>query len=179
MIYMLLADGFEEIEALCPLDMLRRAGITVKTVGVTGMTVTGSHGISVLADIAPDEASETPSMLILPGGMPGTTNLDEAAITDRLLNETLASGGHVGAICAAPSILGKRGLLKGKKATCFPGFEHTLDGAILSDQCVVTDGAITTAVGMGAAMHFGHALLAVLQGREAADKLASAAKIKL
>ncbi len=179
MIYMLLADGFEEVEALCPLDMLRRAGLPVKTVGVTGKTVTGAHGISVLADLLPNEADETPTMLILPGGMPGTTNLDNAEITDTLLTRTLASGGHVAAICAAPSILGKRGLLCGKHATCFPGFESALEGAILSKECVITDGNVTTAVGMGAAMHFGHALLAVATDQETADKLAVSAKIML
>ncbi len=179
MIYMLLADGFEEVEALCPLDMLRRAGLPVMTVGVTGKTVTGSHGISVLADLLPCEATETPTMLILPGGMPGTTNLDASDVTDQLLSKTLESGGHVAAICAAPSILGKRGLLQGKQATCFPGFEQTLKGAILSKACVVTDGNITTAVGMGAAMHFGHALLSVATDKETADKLAVSAKIQL
>ena len=179
MVYMFLADGFEEVEALCPLDMLRRAGLPVKTVGVTGKTVTGSHGISVIADLTCDEATETPDMLIFPGGLPGTTNLDTAEITNTLLQKTLTAGGHVAAICAAPSILGKRGLLRGKHATCFPGFEATLEGAILSKECVVTDGNVTTAVGMGAAMHFGHALVAVMTDKENADKLAASAKIRL
>ena len=179
MIYLLLAEGFEEIEALCPLDMLRRAGAEVQTVGVTGTCVTGAHGITVKADLLPNEASKTPTLLILPGGLPGTTNLDKAEITDTLIERTISCGGHLAAICAAPSVLGKRGLLRGRRATCYPGFESTLEGAILSDASVVTDGNVTTAVGMGAAYAFGHELVSIVKDRATADKIAASAKIVL
>jgi 4-methyl-5(b-hydroxyethyl)-thiazole monophosphate biosynthesis len=122
---MLLADGFEEAEALVPLDILRRGGARIKTVGITGKTVTGSHGITVEADLLPSEANETPTLLILPGGMPGTTNLDASPETERLLEKTLASGGRVGAICAAPFILGRLGLLEGKRRPAIPALKQS------------------------------------------------------
>ena len=177
MVYMLLADGFEEAEALVPLDILRRGGARIKTVGITGKTVTGSHGITVEADLLPSEANETPTLLILPGGMPGTTNLDASPETERLLEKTLASGGRVGAICAAPSILGKRGLLRGCEAVCYPGFEKYLEGAVIATKSVVTSGSYTTAIGMGAAYAFGLELLSLLCGSERADEVARSAHI--
>ena len=171
MILLLLADGFEETEALVPLDLLRRGKCDVKTVGVTGKTVTGAHGISVTADISPRDARGKIDALILPGGMPGTLNLDGSPDVDRLIEKTLADGGRLAAICAAPLILGRRGLLKGKRAVCFPGFENELTGAIPSEKRVETDGVITTSVGMGAAYEFGLALLALLAGRETAEQV--------
>ncbi len=178
MIYLLLADGFEETEALCPLDILRRAGLSVQTVSVRDRHVLGSHGITVLADITADEAVETPELLILPGGMPGALHLDQAACTDTLLKKTLANGGRVAAICAAPFILGKRGLLEGKHAICYPGFEKELKGAILSDLPCVTDGKITTAIGMGAATEFGLELAALMTTKDKADDIARAIHYK-
>ncbi len=175
MIYLLLADGFEECEALAPLDILRRASLEVKTVGITGRTVMGAHGIPVIADILPEEATETPVLLILPGGMPGTANLDKSPAVDELLSRTIAGGGRVGAICAAPSILGRRGLLRGREAVCFPGFEDTLIGAIPSLRRVVTSDIYTTAVGMGAAYEFGIELLTCLAGKETAETIAASA----
>lgn len=177
MIYLLLAEGFEETEALVPLDILRRGNQKVLTVGITGRTVVGAHGIAVEADILPSEATEVPSLLILPGGMPGTTNLDASGETERLLSLTLASGGRVGAICAAPSILGKRGLLRGREAVCYPGFEQYLDGAVIATKSVVTSGEFTTAIGMGAAYAFGLELLTLLAGQETATAVALAAHI--
>ena len=167
MIYMLLANGFEEVEAIAPLDLLRRASHEVKTVSI-GETreVTGAHGITVLADIMAKDAASDISLLILPGGMPGTTNLDASPITDAMIQRTLANGGRLAAICAAPLVLGKRGLLKGKNAICFPGFEGYLDGATLADAPVVTDGKITTAIGMEAAVAFGKELVRVLALKE-------------
>ncbi len=173
MIYMLLADGFEEIEALTPLDLLRRAKQDVLTVSITdSRAVTGAHGITVLADITASEIS-TPCdrMLILPGGMPGTKNLDASPITERLIRETLANGGHLAAICAAPMILGKRGLLNGKRATCYPGFENALCGANFISTYVVTDGNVTTATGAGAAIPFAEELVKLLCGATAAKEL--------
>ncbi len=178
MIYMFLANGFEEVEALAPLDLLRRAGCAVTTVGVGGGdTILGAHGIAVGADI-PDTMfrDANPEMIILPGGMPGTRHLDESRTVDAILRATCGKNTHFAAICAAPMVLGKRGYLKGKKAVCFPGFEEYLEGAILQPKGVkvITDGQITTAVGMGAAVDFGLELVRVLKGDEVASSLRSA-----
>ena len=171
MIYLLLADGFEEIEALCPVDMLRRASLTVKTVGVTGKTVVGAHGIPVVSDLSPEEMTEKIDMLILPGGMPGTKHLDEWAGMDPLLARAAKEGSRIAAICAAPIILGKRGLLQNRYAVCFPGFETYLTGAKKTEGRVVTDGPYTTAVGMGAAHEFGAELVSCLLGIDEAAEL--------
>ena len=180
MVYVLLAEGFEEIEALYTPDVLRRGGVEVMTVGVGGRVIRGSHGIAVTADITVEDATEIPEMLVLPGGMPGSSNLDASAEVDRLIERTHAAGGHIAAICAAPFILGRRGLLRGRRATCFPGFEHELIGATyLKDARVVTDQNVTTAVGMGAAGEFAVELLSILKGKEVADKIASSAFISL
>lgn len=175
MIYMFLAHGFEETEALTPLDLLRRAGLEVTTVGIGGELVTGSHGITVQADIADSVFHDNaPEMVILPGGMPGTRNLDASPVVDAALRATAARDGYLAAICAAPMVLGKRGLLKGRRAICYPGFEKFLDGAILSNHHVVRDGKVVTAVGMGAALHFGLELVAMLRGDIAAEELRAA-----
>ncbi|MBP3402063.1 MAG: DJ-1/PfpI family protein [Clostridia bacterium] len=175
MIIVLLADGFEEIEALTPVDMLRRAGLEVKTVGVSGKTVTGAHGIPVICDASPEDIdlSEV-HMVILPGGMPGTKNLDSNSFTDRAIGAVLATGGRIAAICAAPMILGKRGLLKNKVATCYPGFEKEIIDAIYSDKSVVTDGNITTARGMGTALEFAEELLTLTVGAKRAAEISAA-----
>lgn len=176
MIYLLLADGFEEIEALTPVDILRRAGLTVRTVGITGKAVRGSHGIAVEADVLPAEATEPIECLILPGGMPGAKNLDESAEADALIARAVREGAHIGAICAAPFILGRRGLLAGHRATCFPGFEDELTGAtVMQGARVVTDGDVTTAIGMGAAGEFATALLAALTDPDRAAAIAKSA----
>lgn len=175
MIYLFLANGFEEVEALCPLDLLRRAGLAVTTVGVGGDVIVGAHGITVQADV-PDTLfrDSKPDMIILPGGMPGTKYLDESRTVDTALRAASANGAYLAAICAAPMVLGKRGYLKGKEATCFPGFEEYLEGATLSKARMVTDGRTVTAAGMGVAMEFGLALVALLQGKDAAERLRSA-----
>lgn len=172
MIYMFLANGFEEVEALCPLDLLRRAGLAVTTVGVGGDMILGSHGIAVQADI-PDTLyrDSKPEMIILPGGMPGTRHLDESKSVDAALRAAESCGAYLAAICAAPMVLGKRGYLEGREATCFPGFEEHLLGATLSEKRVVRDGRIVTAAGMGVALEFGLALVALLKGEDAADAL--------
>ncbi len=164
MIYMLLANGFEEVEAIAPLDLLRRAEFEVKTVSTEAtLAVTGAHGVTVTADIMPEEATEKISLLILPGGMPGTTNLDASAFTDVMIKRTVEDGGHLAAICAAPLILGKRGLLSGRHATCYPGFVEDLKDAILFNDSVVTDCKITTANGMQSALEFGNELVKVMK----------------
>lgn len=155
MILVLLHNGFEEVEALTPVDMLRRAGLDVKTVGMSDRIAVGSHGIPVVCDMtAEDIPDEGVSTVILPGGLPGATNLDADARIDALLARVYGKGGRLCAICAAPLVLGKRGYLKGHRATCFPGFEEYLDGAAVQDADVVTDGRITTGRSVYAAMAF-------------------------
>ena len=178
MIYMFLANGFEEIEALMPLDLMRRAGLEVTTVGIGGKDITGSHGITVKADITDSNlADNAPECVILPGGMPGTKNLDASPVVHKALDDALENNSLLGAICAAPRILGKRGILRGKKATCFPGFEEYLEGATVGGR-VVRDGQVITGIGMGAALEFGIEIVAALKGREEAEKLASAVLAK-
>lgn len=180
MVYLFLADGFEEIEALTPVDLLRRAGVEIVTVGVSGKTVTGSHGIPVGADVSAEEAlamleaGNTPEMVILPGGMPGAATLDASSVVDTFLDAAKAADAYIAAICAAPMILGKRGLLKGKNATCFPGFEEYLEGAAYMDVHAVTDGTYITGRAMGAATEFALALVKALKGEGAADALRAA-----
>ena len=180
MIYLFLAEGFEEIEALTPVDVLRRAGLEVKTVAVgTSKTVKGSHGIEVVADVLESElGNDVLEAIILPGGMPGTTNLEESAIVIDTLMRAIINGSLVCAICAAPSILGICGYLKNKKATCYPGFEEYLDGATFTDERVVRDGNIITAKGMGCAAEFALCIVEALLGKEKADEVALSAIIK-
>lgn len=172
MIAILLADGFEEIEALTPLDLLRRAGLDVKTVGITSKVAIGSHGIPVVTDLLPDEVDlSAVTMAIFPGGMPGSLNLDASPFTDKIIGAVSANDGHLAAICAAPLVLGRRGLLSGKRATCYPGFEKELEGATATGEGVVTDGNITTARGMGVSLAFAKELISILLGREKAVEI--------
>lgn len=167
MVYVLLANGFEEIEALAPVDLLRRANHSVKTVAIGENPVVGAHGIPVVSDITLAEATDAPRLLVLPGGMPGAKNLDECPAVDELIDRTIESGGRVAAICAAPMILGKRGLLRGKNATCYPGFEGHLEGAfVFLGVPVVTDGRYTTANGMPSALAFGEELVHLLDEQQ-------------
>ncbi len=174
MVYMFLAEGFEEVEALAPLDLLRRAKVDIITVGVGGRDICGAHGIWVKADMADSDLDVwqiKPDMVILPGGMPGTLNLDNSKTVHKAIDRALECDGYLAAICAAPSVLGKRGLLKGKNAICYPGFEDKLEGAIISDKRVVTDQKIVTAAGMGVAVEFGLELVELLCGKELADNI--------
>ncbi len=162
MFYLFLADGFEEIEALAVVDILRRASVPVLTVGVTGRHVEGAHKIKVEADIDMDMVEpDKMDGIILPGGMPGTTNLEKDAKLSNLIDFAAENDLWLCAICAAPLILGKKGLLAGKRATCYPGFESDLMGAILEKQ-VCTDGKTITAQGPGAALPFAYAILDAL-----------------
>ena len=174
MVYLFLANGFEEVEALCPLDLLRRAGVQVTTVGVGGDMIVGAHGIAVQADM-PDTMyrDSKPEMVILPGGMPGTKNLDASRTVESALRAAASNSAYLAAICAAPMVLGKRGYLKGKTAVCFPGFEEYLTGATLPTDGtrVVSDGKVITAAGMGVALEFGLALVAALKGTDVASEL--------
>ena len=166
-----LADGFEECEGLIAVDILRRAGAEVTMASITGrQTVTGSHKITVTADaLAETLALDGFDLLLLPGGMPGTTHLGECALVTDAVQRFVQEGKRVAAICAAPSILGRLGLLAGKKATSYPSFEHALEGAEVTGAEVTTDGLITTGQGLGAAIPFALELAALLQGQEKAD----------
>lgn len=179
MVYVFLANGFEIIEALAPVDMMQRAGIDVKTVGVTGQTVTASCGITVNADITIDEFDfYDVECIVLPGGMPGTINLENSNAVQSAIDNAINTNTLIGAICAAPSILGHKGLLTNKEATCFPGFENTLEGAELSEKYVVTDGNIITARGAGVCIEFGLELVKYIKGEDAALNVKSAIQCK-
>ena len=173
MIYVFLAEGFEEIEALATADILRRAECDVALVGVGRKVVTGSHGIAVTADVLDCEVlpDDTLEAVVLPGGMPGTLNLEQSEKVQAFLDWAYAHGKVIGAICAAPSILGHKGLLAGRVATCFPGFEEILQGAKLSNEPVCADGTIVTAWGAGASLQFGLKLVALLCGEAKAKHL--------
>ncbi len=170
MIYVFLAEGFEEVEALTPVDYLRRCELEVKTVGVTGKLVRGSHGITVMADILPEGVKpELADMIVLPGGMPGTLNLERAPIVQEMITYCVEHEIPVAAICAAPSILGHRGLLSGKTATCYTGFEDQLIGANATGEPVEKDGIFITARGAGVADRFAFKLIETLISKERAD----------
>ncbi len=202
MIVMFLAPGFEEVEALAPLDLLRRAGLEVVTVAVReaktnqlidklgrlgvsatnlwddDRTVTGSHGIPVTADVTEAAlpgrlARASLEAVILPGGMPGTTNLDASPVVEKTLELAAAKDAFLCAICAAPLVLGKRGYLNGKRATCFPGFEEYLTGATVGGK-VIRDGKIITAAGMGVAQEFGLEMISALVSPEKAGEIRAA-----
>ncbi len=164
MVYVFLADGFEECEALAPVDILRRGGIEVTTVGVGSRSITGAHGITVMCDCDTGSIPERDiTAVILPGGMPGTLNLEKNETVMEYVKTAAKENRIIGAICAAPSILGHIGLLNGRKATCFSGFEKDLTGAEVDSALpVVTDGNIITAYGAGAAFDFGFELLALI-----------------
>lgn len=176
MVYIFLANGFEEIEALCVLDFLRRAGAETKTVGVDTKIAMGSHKIPVVCDIEDKELSgnEAFDMIILPGGLPGATNLDESKIVDHFIKRAVSEDKFISAICAAPFILGKRGILEGKRAVCYPGFEKELIGAtVMTDGCV-RDGKIITARAMGKSHDFALEIIEAICGKETRQKLKDA-----
>lgn len=176
MFYCFLAEGFEELEAIAPIDMLKRAGVQVTTVGVNGKNITGSHGITVEADITEKEfdASADLEGIMLPGGMPGTLNLEKSETVQNAIDFAALNGKLICAICAAPSVLGHKGLLKGKRATAFPGFEKDLEGATANGDFVVRDGNIITAKGAGVATEFGLEIVSYLVGKEKSDEIKAA-----
>ena len=174
--YVFLAEGFEEIEAITPIDILRRADIEVTTVSVLShKEVCGAHGITVVADVLFDQTDYSDNdLLLLPGGMPGTKNLDAHQGLKHLLRKQAEQGKYLAAICAAPSILGGMGLLQGKEAICYPSFEPKLLGATLSADKVVQSGTIITAMGAGVAVQFALKLVEVMKGKATADKISKA-----
>ncbi len=156
MLYMFLADGFEETEAIGAIDVIRRAGIEIKTVGIEGKVICGSHGIKITADIEKSDVDfQKMAGVILPGGMPGTTNLEKDGLVVKAVRFCMDNSLLIAAICAAPMVLGKLGALKGKKAVCYPGFEEYLDGAMLCSDGAVADGNVVTGKGAGASLMFG------------------------
>lgn len=173
MVYVFLADGFEEIEALTPVDILRRSGLDVITVGVTGREVVSSHNISVTADIMEEEISDFDGLeaIVLPGGIPGTTNLEESEIVKDTIKYCSENNILICAICAAPSILGHMGLLAGKHATAFPSFQKELTDAICHNEFVEKDGNIITARGMGVSSEFALEILKELKGENVAKDI--------
>ena len=175
MVYVFLADGFEELEALAPIDILRRAGVEVVTVGVSGETVVGAHKVRFTPDITVDKVvlDDKTDMIVLPGGMPGTINLENDDYVQAAIDFCAKNEKYIAAICAAPSIFGHKGLLKGKKAICFPGFEKDLDGAEVVDSLVAADGKIITGKGAGASIEFGLKLAEVMTSPEVAAHLRS------
>lgn len=173
--FIFLADGFETIEALTPVDVLRRAGIDVETVSITSsLTVTSVQGVKVSADRIFDPAMfHNADWLILPGGMPGAENLYNFAPLCGLLKEHADNGGHIAAICASPGVvLGQLGLLKNHKATCYPGFQSMLKGADYKDVPVVTDGNFVLGNGPANALVWSLAILKAACGQEVSDKIA-------
>lgn len=171
-----LANGFEEVEALTPADLLRRAGVAVTLVSMEEtLTVTGRSNISVLCDaLWADADPENADILVLPGGQPGTRNLEAHEGLAVLLEKFYADGRKIAAICAAPTVFGHRGYLRGRQATCYPGLEGELAGAVLVPGAkVLTDGHVTTSRGVGTAIPFGLRLIELLCGKEKADQVAT------
>ena len=175
MVYVFLADGFEEVEALTPIDLLRRAGIAVSTVGIGCMTPTGSHGVTVMADLSEDTflPNNDVEAIVLPGGMPGTKNLEASETVRRAIRLASEEEITVAAICAAPTVLAHAGLLQGKKATVYPGMERDL-GESSTGEAVVYDSPFLTARAAGSAMDFSLRLIEILRGKETARKIADA-----
>ena len=166
-VYEFLANGFEEIEALAPVDILRRGGIEVKTVSITGSEYAeSSHGITIKADLVFEKDFSDADLLLLPGGMPGATNLNEHQGVRKALLHQFESGKHVGAICAGPMVLGSLGIVKGKKASCYPGFQKYLTGATYTAKLVEHDGNVITGEGPAATLPYAYHILSYFIGEE-------------
>jgi 4-methyl-5(b-hydroxyethyl)-thiazole monophosphate biosynthesis len=172
MVYVILADGFEEIEALTPVDVLRRSNVDVKTASISGEQVHGAHGVVVTADVPISAVKEDEiEAIVLPGGLPGATNLDKNKRVRELVTYTVKNNIPTCAICAGPMVIGNLGFLEGKNAICYPGFENYLKGAKISRDPVCTDGNIITAKGPGVAYEFAFAILAKLKGARAVEEI--------
>lgn len=173
--FVFLATGFEETEAVGTVDVLRRGGIETTTVSITGeLSVTGAHGIEVVADVLYDEVNLSGAdALVLPGGMPGSSNLNACEPLKKQLLKQFEEGRIVAAICAAPIVLGGLGILKGRKATCYPSFESALTGATVTEEPVETDGNVITGRGPGLVFNFGLALVESLRGKDVAEEVAA------
>ncbi len=173
MVYMLLGTGFEETEAIAPLDLLRRAGVEILTVGINGKTITGSHKIKVEADITIGEMDLTDlDMVVIPGGLGGVASLRACPAALDVLKFGWDNGKYVAAICAGPTVLADLGITDGLKATCYPGQEKNMGSAQMQENAaVVTDGRLITGTSAGCAIPFGLALVEALKGKETAEKV--------
>lgn len=173
-VYIFLADGFEDIEGLTVVDLMRRAGIEITTVSIKDTReVTTSHGITLLTDrLFKDTDFSDGDMLVLPGGMPGTVNLGAYEPLVELLKNYYAEGKKVAAICAAPSIFAKLGFLKGRRATSYPSFLDQQSGTVITEDSVVSDGNVTTSRGLGTAIDFALSLITQLEGGKKAEEIA-------
>ena len=174
MVYILLGTGFEETEAIAPLDLLRRAGVSVATVGVNGKTVYGGHGIGVEADITLGQMDLTQlDMIVLPGGLGGVASVRASEQAMDALRFAWENDKYVAAICAGPTVLADLGITDGKKATCYPGCESGMGNAIMQENApCVTDGKLITGTSAGCAVPFGLSLIAALKGQQVADTIA-------
>ncbi len=173
MVYVLLGTGFEEVEAIAPVDLMRRAGIEVLTVGISGKTVYGGHNIGVEADILIDEMDLTDlDMIILPGGLGGVASCRASQQAMEALRFAWENGKFVAAICAGPTVLADLGITDGKNATCYPGCEDQMGSAQIVDAAAVRDGKVITGTSAGCAVPFGLALIEALKGSEEADRIA-------
>ncbi len=179
-VYIFLAEGFEEIESVTPIDVLRRAGIQVQIISVSdNKNVTGSHGITIIADANyTDVDFNDADLLVLPGGMPGTLNLKAHEPLNKLLVEAASKGKLIGAICAGPTVLAQNDLLKDKNATCYPGFEKEFTNANYTGEQVEVADKIITANGVGAAMKFALQLVTMLLDEKAAKDVAAKMVVK-
>lgn len=175
MVYLLLGNGFEEAEAVIPCDLLRRAGVEVRTVGLNGPVITGGHGISLVADCAPGEMDPaTAEMVILPGGLGGVRSIRACPEALEAVRAVHGAGGYVAAICAAPTVLAELGLTEGRRATCYPGMEPEMGNARMCADGAVTDGKLITGKAAGTAFDFALALISALRGGAAAETVARA-----
>lgn len=174
MVYMLLGTGFEETEAIAPLDLLRRAGVPVATVGINGKIVKGSHGIGIEADMELGEMDLTAlEMIILPGGLGGVASIRASEAAMEAVRFAWENGKFTAAICAGPTVLADLGITDGKNATCYPGCEGQMGSAnMMENAAAVIDGKVITGTSAGCAIPFGLALIAALKGQEAADTIA-------
>ena len=173
MVYMLLGTGFEETEAIAPLDLLRRAGVEILTVGLNGKVIRGSHGIRVEADMEIQDLDlNNLEMIILPGGLGGVASIRACAAAMDAVRFAWEQGKYTAAICAGPTVLADLGITDGKKATCYPGCEGQMGGAVMVNAAAVTDGKLITGTSAGCAVPFGLALITALKGQAEADRIA-------
>ena len=173
MVYMLLGTGFEETEAIAPLDLLRRAGVEIQTVGLNGKVIYGSHGIGVEADIEIGQLDLTAlEMIILPGGLGGVASIRACDAAMKAVRFAWENGKYTAAICAGPTVLADLGIVDDKNATCYPGCEENMGSAKMVEAAAVTDGKLITGTSAGCAIPFGLSLIAALKGQEEADRIA-------
>ena len=173
MVYMLLGTGFEETEAIAPLDLLRRAGVEIQTVGLNGKVIYGGHGIGVETDIEIGQLDLTAlEMIILPGGLGGVASIRACDAAMKAVRFAWENGKYTAAICAGPTVLADLGIVDGKNATCYPGCEENMGSAKMVEAAAVTDGKLITGTSAGCAVPFGLALIAALKGQEEADRIA-------